>query len=122
MIYTYAQSQLLLDVPPVVGPVKRHGVVYTKPWVVELILDMAGYTATEDLGGLVAVEPACGEGSFVVSMVERLVESCRRYGRDIASCGSALVAFELDPETASVSRAAVVRTLVGCGVAQNEAS
>jgi adenine-specific DNA-methyltransferase len=122
MSYTYAQPPLLLDVPPVTEPAKRHGVVYTKRWVVELILDMAGYRATEDLGALVAVEPACGEGSFVASMVERLVESCRRYGRDIASCGSALVAFELDPESASVSRAAAIRTLVGCGIAQNEAS
>jgi adenine-specific DNA-methyltransferase len=108
--------------PLVVTPIKRHGVVYTKSWVVELILDLAGYTATEDLGGLVAVEPACGEGSFVVPMVERLVESCRRYGRDITSCGSALVAYELDPESASLSRAAVVRTLVGCGIGKNEAS
>lgn len=122
MSYTYAQPQLLLDVPPAMGPVKRHGVVYTKSWVVELILDLAGYTATEDLGGLVAVEPACGEGSFVVSMVERLVESCRRHGRDVTSCGSALVAFELDAESASVSRAVVARRLAECGVAQNEAA
>jgi hypothetical protein len=122
MSYTYAQSHLLPDVPPVMATVERHGVVYTKPWVVELILDLAGYSASADLGALVAVEPACGEGRFVVSIVERLVESCRRHGRDIASCGPALVAFELDPESASVARAAVVRTLVGCGVAQAQAS
>jgi hypothetical protein len=122
MSYTYAQPHLLLDVPPVMGPVKRHGVVYTKPWVVDLILDLAGYTATEDLGGLVAVEPACGEGSFVVLMVERLVESCRRHGREITSCESSLLAFELDPESANMSRVAVVKKLVACGIAQTEAS
>lgn len=55
------------------------GVVYTKCWVVELLLDLAGYTPEANLAGRVAVEPAAGEGAFLGPMIERLVESCRRF-------------------------------------------
>jgi hypothetical protein len=49
MSYTYAQSQMVLGGLPVVSPVERHGVVYTKPWVVDLILGLAGYAPGADL-------------------------------------------------------------------------
>ena len=42
----------------------EHGAVFTRRWVVELILDLAGYTPDKDLGGMVAVEPSCGAGAF----------------------------------------------------------
>jgi adenine-specific DNA-methyltransferase len=60
-----------------IPPREKRGVVYTKSWVVELLLDLAGYTPDVDLGAMVAVEPAAGDGSFLVAMVERLITSCR---------------------------------------------
>ena len=51
-----------------------HGEVFTRRWVVELILDLAGFTADRDLASLTAVEPSCGAGAFVVPMVERVVQ------------------------------------------------
>ena len=39
---------------------EEHGEVFTRRWVVDLILDLVGYTADRDLGGLVAVEPRAG--------------------------------------------------------------
>jgi len=100
--------------------VEKHGVVYTKPWVVDLILDLAGYVSSEDLGALRVIEPAAGNGSFLVPMVERLVDSCRRYGRQIASCTSALLAFELDPFSTEKAQAAVVIVLEQSGLSQDE--
>lgn len=44
----------------------EHGEVFTRRWVVELILDLVGHTVDRDLGALVAVEPACRSRSFVV--------------------------------------------------------
>jgi hypothetical protein len=41
-----------------------HGEVFTRRWVVDLILDLAGYDADRDLASLVAIEPACGAGAF----------------------------------------------------------
>jgi len=44
------------------------GVVYTKPWVVDLILDLVGYRPEADLANLVAVEPAAGERSLFLEV------------------------------------------------------
>jgi hypothetical protein len=40
------------------------GVVYTKPWVVELVLDLAGYVPDRRLADLVALEPFAGDGAW----------------------------------------------------------
>jgi hypothetical protein len=97
-------------------PHGEHGEVFTRRWVVDLILDLVGYTSDRDLGGLVAVEPACGSGAFVVPMAERLVSSARAHGRRPEDLGPALQAFDLLPANVASSRCAVVETLVSAGV------
>ena len=87
------------------------GVVYTKPWVVELLLDLAGYSAQANLVDALAVEPAAGEGAFLVPMVQRLVASCLRQNRPLSDCESALIAYELDDASAATARDAVVNAL-----------
>ena len=41
----------------------EHGEIFTRRWIVELILDLAGYDADRDLASMTAVEPACGAGA-----------------------------------------------------------
>ncbi|MDP9359130.1 MAG: Eco57I restriction-modification methylase domain-containing protein [Chloroflexota bacterium] len=96
--------------------------VYTKPWVVELLLDLAGYHVEDDLGGKVAVEPAAGDGSFLLPMVERLVASCRQHGRSVTECEDALLAFELSPGAADRCRTLVHAALVRHGVSLDDAT
>ena len=36
-----------------------HGEVFTRRWVVEMILDLVGYVAERDLASCVLVEPSC---------------------------------------------------------------
>lgn len=91
----------------------EHGAVFTKRWVVELILDLAGYTADRPLGDLVAIEPACGEGAFLMPMVERLSDACRRDGRSLVDSLGAIRAYDLQTASVMASRQAVVETLVG---------
>ncbi len=64
-------------------PLREAGVVYTKPWMVELVLDLAGYLPEKRLADLVALEPSAGDGAFLSAMVRRLVESCARAGTDL---------------------------------------
>ena len=64
----------------------EHGEVFTRRWIVELILDLVGYTPDRDLGALVLVEPSCGAGAFLIPVVERLIESCDRHGRPLSTC------------------------------------
>src|ERR1035437_1126982 len=97
-------------------PPEKLGAVFTKRWVVELILDLAGYTVNEDLAGQRVIEPSAGHGAFVVGIVEGLLESCRIHGRDIVDTGMALLAFDIDSTAVPACRRAVVSTLVENGV------
>lgn len=80
---------------PKPDPRGEHGEVFTRRWVVEMILDAAGYRADADLGGMTIVEPACGRGAFLLPIVERLAQSCARHGRRLADAGGAIQGFDL---------------------------
>ena len=100
---------------------EKRGAVYTKPWIVELLLDMAGYDVAADLASRFAVEPAAGEGAFLVPMALRLLRSARLKGRGPLECKDSLRAYELDSESAAVARGAVTQALVREGVPEVEA-
>jgi adenine-specific DNA-methyltransferase len=102
-------------------PRETKGVVYTRPWVVDLILDLVGYRAEADLAAMVAVEPAAGEGAFLVPMVRRLLASLQLHGRAMGEAKRALLAFELDSDAASWARELVVAELTTAGVRRHEA-
>lgn len=61
----------------------QHGDVFTKPCVVDYMLDMVGYTADKDLSMTSIMEPSCGEGEFIISIIARLAESAHRFGFDL---------------------------------------
>jgi adenine-specific DNA-methyltransferase len=95
--------QLPLLVPqraPQLAELEAKGVVYMKRWVVELLLDLAGYESEANQVDAVAVEPAAGDGAFLGPMIERLAESCQKLKRPLSDCKSALIAYELDEASA----------------------
>ena len=104
------------------APTDEHGEVFTRRWVVELILDLAGYTADRDLGSMRAVEPSCGAGAFLGPMVERLVESCNLHGRSFADASAALRAFDLLDANAELARKSVATLLLDAGSSVDEAA
>ena len=91
---------------------EKNGVVYTKPWVVELILDLAGYTADRDLGHQLAIEPAFGDGAFLLPMVNRLLAAARRDEIPLAALETCLIAYELEPSSAGRTHQFLVERLV----------
>lgn len=75
------------------------GVVYTRGWVVDLILDLVGYTSDIDLTAGCIVEPACGEGAFLARIVDRLCISAISKGKfepDVLE--KCVRAFDIDPK------------------------
>src|ERR1035438_359581 len=100
------------------SPVEAKGVVYTKRWVVDRLLDLAGYSPEDNLVDSVAVEPAAGDGAFLGPIIERLMESCRKLGRPLSDCRDSLIAFELDDESADRARALAAGVLKDRGVAR----
>jgi adenine-specific DNA-methyltransferase len=99
----------------------ERGEVFTRRWIVDLILDLTGYTADRDLGALVVVEPSCGAGAFLVPIVERLIESCCRHGRELSEIGGALRAFDLLPANTEIAQKAVAKALTDAGMAHDHA-
>lgn len=100
---------------------ETHGVVLTKPHVVSLILDLAGYTVDRDLTQLRLLEPSCGEGAFVVAAVERLITVAVQRGIDLASLPSPVVAFDIDQSHVDKTRAAVATMLEAFGTEPHSA-
>lgn len=102
-------SLAVLPVPPLL--LEPKGAVYTKRWVVELLLDLAGYIPESNLVDALAVEPAAGDGAFLGPMIERLADSCRRLGRPLTDCADSLIAYELDEKSAERARTLALEVL-----------
>ncbi len=98
-----------------------YGAVFTRRWVVELILDLVGYTSDRDLAAFRAIEPACGTGAFLGPMVERLSRSCRLHDRPISDATKAIRACDLQPAHVARSRSAAKERLLADGWASTDA-
>ncbi|WP_437725101.1 Eco57I restriction-modification methylase domain-containing protein [Sorangium sp. So ce861] len=101
---------------------ETHGVVLTKPHVVNLILDLAGYTADRDLASLSLLEPACGHGAFLVPAAERLIQSARRHDRDLLQIASAIRSYDVARDHVDRSRLAVAGALARLGLPHGDAA
>jgi hypothetical protein len=92
--------------------------VYTRPEVVRRILDGVGWREDVYLARSTLLEPAAGDGAFVVEAARRLVISSLRHG--IPLTAQALVnrirAFELHRPEALRARSRIVDTLRELGV------
>jgi hypothetical protein len=93
-----------------------HGVVLTKPHVVELILDLAGYSHDRDLARMRLLEPACGHGAFLVPAVERLLKAAKAARVKPSKLADCVHAFDIDQEHVTISRTAVAQVLQRHGV------
>lgn len=95
---------------------ETHGVVLTKPHIVDLILDLAGYTQDRDLVSTTLLEPSCGHGAFLVSAVTRLLAAFARSGRPAAALESAVLAFDIDRDHVERTRDALLPLLRQHGI------
>lgn len=96
------------------------GAVFTRPEIVDLILDLAGYTPG---GGRLAqrrvLEPSCGDGAFTSAIVARLLASERHHAPEIEwgdpTLDDALRAAEISASSLQAARALVVERLTAAG-------
>lgn len=115
----YLSNPSLLDSIPE-GAVE-HGEVFTRRWVVELILDLVDYRPDRDLAELRLVEPACGTGAFLGVIAERVGASCRKHGKPLSDAFNAVQAFDLLGRNVRASRQLVMEVLTEEGWAEHEA-
>ncbi|WP_349902130.1 Eco57I restriction-modification methylase domain-containing protein [Parafrigoribacterium humi] len=80
---------------------KRRGAIFTKQSVVDFMLDLIGYDASDALYERSLLEPSFGGGRFLLSAIERLVESWKSgsSNADYKVLLNAIRAVELDTPT-----------------------
>lgn len=104
------------------GDVKPSGVVYTRDWVVDFVLDLAGYTPEGPLAQGCIIEPSCGEGAFLKAIIRRLCEHLQSKGiLDRAHLSDCIRAYDSDPRAVSASRELAGRILFEFGIGALEA-
>ncbi len=91
------------------------GEVFTRRWVAELILDLAGYTTDRPLGALTIVEPSVGSGAFLRPILDRLLATPPQRWTDLTT---SVRAFDIQASNVAACRrlAAARLTAAGCPV------
>jgi len=100
---------------------REYGAIFTQRWVVDLMLDTCGYSSDRVLSDFVAVEPSCGDGAFLLPMVERLVASLKKHDKHITDAAEAIRAYDLQEQHVLYCRDAVTELLVRAGHSKAEA-
>lgn len=98
-----------------------HGVVLTKPHVVDMILDLVGYRTDVDLTSQRLLEPACGHGAFLVPAIERLLIVAKARGVEPGLLMDAILAFDIDQQHVDLTRNVVKGVLLSHDVSVDTA-
>ena len=94
--------------------VVARGAIFTRPEVVDFILDLAGYTEDQPLHKKRILEPSFGGGDFLLPIVGRLLTAWRAAkssGAALDDLGDAIRAVELHRKSFHSTHAAVVALL-----------
>lgn len=102
--------------------VPNYGEVFTRRWVVDVLLDLTGYTADRDLAALHLVEPSCGSGAFLGPAVERLIASATTHGRDLSTLSDSICSYDLQADHVEVSRKVCHDLLIAAGASERVAA
>ncbi|MCU6619087.1 Eco57I restriction-modification methylase domain-containing protein [Achromobacter mucicolens] len=105
--------------------IAERGAIYTRPEVVEFILDLVGYTSSTALYRKTLLEPSCGRGEFLIAAVSRLLESARaarERGANVPPLDDCIRAVELHADSLERSRSEVIAIMKESGVEPAEAS
>jgi hypothetical protein len=93
--------------------IEERGAVFTKPEVVAFLLDLVGYTSDQPLTDRRLLEPACGEGDFLLPALDRLLLAWGRTGQTdpYPALKDALRAVELHRTSHAIVRSKVLARL-----------
>lgn len=106
------------------GGTEARGAVYTKPEVVDFILDLTSVTDSVDITQLQFLEPSFGAGDFIIPLLKRILSAWRSKQVQLPAASDirdTLVAFELHTETFSRTRALLFHELVAEGFTSQDA-
>ena len=96
------------------------GAVFTKPAIIDLILDLAGYApGKQRLAVFRLLEPSCGDGAFITEAIKRLLTSEREHVKRInwtdETLEIAITACDLNSGFVSLARNSTAQLLISEG-------
>jgi len=100
------------------GGIEARGAIYTKPEVVNFILELSSARFSCDLTNVRFLEPSFGGGDFLVPLIKRMLSSWRfRYGEPptAGDIKDSIVGFELHTETFSSTKDLIGKVLIDEG-------
>ena len=88
--------------------------IYTRPETVNWFLDRIGWVGGADLSMGKLLEPAAGDGAFLIEAVERLCQSFHLNGKrkTYSALEPCITAYEIHPEEVSKARGRVIDILI----------
>lgn len=107
------------------GGIEARGAIFTRPEVVEFILDLTGYTVDQPLHKMRLLEPSFGAGDFLLPVIGRLLSSwraARPNGSALDELADAIRAVELHRDTFRNTHSSVVELLNQWGIASSSAA
>jgi hypothetical protein len=101
----------------------ERGAIFTRPEVVDFILDLVGYTDDHPLHQMRILEPSFGGGDFLLPIVRRLIGAYRRFGgsKPAAELRDAVQGVELHTASFTQTVELVRDELVSLGLTELEA-
>lgn len=103
---------------------EARGAIYTRFEVVEFILDLVGYKPEYNLTNTRILEPAFGEGDFLLPIIDRLLASWKRHKDHkqsvIKMLGNAVRAVELHNKSYYTTKKLIIKKLIDSGISKNE--
>jgi len=103
----------------------QRGAVFTRSEIVEFILDLSAWTVDQPLLSYRLLEPSCGEGDFLVVILERLLREFSRSGADTRDAVVLLTpcirAVEIHSDSIRSARNRLSRIFADYGIPSREA-
>lgn len=103
----------------------QRGAVFTRPEVVDTILDLVGYVVERPLHRMRVLEPSFGDGDFLVRVIGRLLGAYARDGGSIASArqelAGAVCAIELHRDSFDRAARRIEHQLLEAGLTVGDA-
>lgn len=103
-----------------IGVVHDHCAVYTGPEAVEVLLDLVGWKSADISVEARLLEPACGDGSFLLPAIERLLEWADT--QQTSNLEPMIRAYEFESRTVETLRRSVVALLRANGRSAKQAT
>lgn len=86
--------------------------IYTREWVVSFMLDICGYKKEKNLSALKIIEPSCGDGSFILEIVSRLLASAKKHNVNIEFLKNNILAFETEKNAFNIVSERTMQLLI----------